>query len=207
MASAEEMKAYTESLRHHTPSLDIPLTEIVVFKLIEHPTEETTALIERDFVGAATGGEGIRRIGWGYSLDDPRTFIIMFDWRKIQDHWDFWQTPAFGPVIACITKCFEPGRPLVRHYKFDPPGMLKEEFVQVLVWDEGAERSADEIARKVESKSNSWVSRKAGFAMDLGEMTWCSVLLGYRTEAAARADEIGQKGETHLAKLKYNDNI
>jgi hypothetical protein len=39
----------------------------------------------------------------------------------------------------------------------------------------------------------------------MGEMTWCSVLLGYDSEEAAKSDEITPQCETHLLKLTYID--
>jgi len=206
MASKEQMKAYEMILREHKSSLDIPVTEIVVFKLLDDLNEETRTLIEKDFVTPASKGEGVLRIAWGSSLDDRRTFVLMFDWRCIQDHWAFWQTPEFDSVMSCINQCFEPGRPLVRHYKFEPPGMVREEYVQLLVWDEGNEKSSGELLGILEREGKSWKSSKAGFAVDMGEMTWCAVTLGYESEEAARADKIGKKGETHLLKLNYTDN-
>ncbi|KAK3081920.1 hypothetical protein LTS18_012160 [Coniosporium uncinatum] len=205
MGSKEQMKAYEMVLREHTSSLDIPVTEIVIFKLLDDLKEETMTLIEKDFVTPAGKGDGVRRIAWGCSLDDLRTFVLMFDWRCIQDHWAFWQTPEFEPVMSCINKCFEPGRPLVRHYKFEPSGMVRMEYVQLLVWDEGKEKDGEELMGLVEREGESWKNSKAGFAVDMGEMTWCAVTLGYESEKAARADKVGKKGETHLLKLQYLD--
>lgn len=92
----------------------------------------------------------------------PTTFLIMFDWRRIQDHWDFWQTPNFSPVISCISRCFEPGRPLVRHFRFEPAGMPSDDVVKVMVWDQGRdEGTGQEILEKVVNKNegaNSWVT-------------------------------------------------
>ncbi|KAK2808994.1 hypothetical protein FQN50_004268 [Emmonsiellopsis sp. PD_5] len=206
--TAADMKGYEQMLLQHTPpsSLDTPVTEIVIFKLAQDPTPQTRAAIEQDFIANSSKGEGVNRTAWGYSLDDPRTVVIMFDWRKIQDHWTFWQTPAFEPVIKCIETVFEPGRPLVRHYKFDPVGMVGEEYVQVMVWDEGQgqeERGKEEMEGKVKSKGQNWSSRKGGFAVDINEMTWYCTLLGYSSEAAAREDGIEAKGASHLVKLTY----
>jgi hypothetical protein len=38
-------------------------------------------------------------------------------------------------------------RSLVRHREFNTPGILNDGFVRVLVWDEGVERSAEEIGK------------------------------------------------------------
>lgn len=46
-------------------------------------------------------------------------FVWLLDWEKIQDHWDFWKTQSFPPVMVGISKLFEAGRPLVRHYDGD----------------------------------------------------------------------------------------
>ncbi|PGH14606.1 hypothetical protein AJ79_02941 [Helicocarpus griseus UAMH5409] len=201
-STAAEMKAYEQMLLQHKPALNIPVTEVVIFKLLENPTAETTE-VKQDFVANAGGGEGMRRTAWGYSLDDPRTVVMMFEWRKIQDHWAFWQTPAFEPVIKCIRTIFEPERPLVRHYKFDPPGMLEAEYIKVMVWDEGAEKSREEMEAKVKSDSQSCIGQRGGFAVDMNEMTWYCTLLGYPSEQAARSDGIEAQGEAHLVKFEY----
>ncbi|KAK2793978.1 hypothetical protein FQN52_000310 [Onygenales sp. PD_12] len=206
--TAAKMKGYEQMLLQHTPpsSLNIPVTEIVIFKLAHDRTPQTTAAIEQDFLANSAKGEGVNRTAWGYSLDDPRTVVIMFDWRKIQDHWAFWQTPAFEPVIKCIETVFEPGRPLVRHYKLDPVGMAGDEYVQVMVWDEDQgqeERGKEEMEGKVKSKGQNWSSRNGGFAVDMNETTWYCALLGYPSEAAAREDGIEAKGASHLVKFTH----
>jgi hypothetical protein len=133
MATAEDMKHVENMLRGHVSEMGYPVTEIALFKLAKDSDSDTAAKIERDFVKFAAMGEGVRRVGWGYSLTAPDTFVIMFSWRKIEDHWAFWQTEAFTPVINCISMCFKPGRPLVRHYKFEPSGMLSEEYVRLFI--------------------------------------------------------------------------
>ncbi|KPI43134.1 uncharacterized protein AB675_1788 [Cyphellophora attinorum] len=202
MATAEQMKQYEEVLKTHTPALNKPVTEIVIFRTKEEITEETRTALERDFVGPSSRGKGVRATAWGYALDDPRTFVIAFDWEKIQYHWDFWQTPEFATVMGAIDKWFVPGRPLVRHYDFNPPGLLKSKFVSISIWDEGEEKDVKEIKSKVNSEQQGWEARQAGFAADMGEMTWCAVVLGYGSEEAARADGIQPKGVTHLVQLK-----
>lgn len=204
MATAQEMQAYADYLSQHTISLNIPVTEIAILKLIPTANDETKAILKRDFIDATTHGEGIRRFSWGYSLDDPLTLILMYDWRMIQDHWAFWQTPAFERVSYAISTCLQPGRPLVRHYKFEPPEMLPHQFVQLLAWNEGEEKSAEETIGKVESKGKNWLDSRVGYAVDMNEMTWCSVLLGYNSEADARADQMKPRGETHLIKLEHH---
>ena len=196
------MKAYETALLEHKSALDIPVTEVVIFKLLNDRTDETTVSIERDFVANSIKAEGVKRISWGYSVDDPRTVILMFDWRKIQDHWAFWQTDYFPPVLGCIERLFEPGRPLVRHYEFDPVGMLDQEYVRVLVWDEqgGSLNSSADVMEGVGGNSS---IRKGGFAVDLDEMTWFCALLGYESEETASKDPVTFKGETHVVKLKF----
>lgn len=202
MVAAEEMKGYELALSNHTPCLDIPVTEVAVFKLREALTPDTLASIEKVFVGNSSAGRGVRRTGWGFSLDDPNTFIIMWDWDKIQDHWHFWQTPAFPPLMACIEKSFQDGL-LVRHYKFEPAGMVKEDTTQILIWDAGKEATSEEIARSITSKGTSWKSIKTGPAVDMGDMTWCCAMLGYDSAEAARADNIQPKEVSHLVRFKY----
>jgi hypothetical protein len=63
--------------------------------------------------------------------------VWMLDWDRIQDHWDFWQTPGFGPVMNTISKLFVPGRPFVRYYDFGEPGMVENKWIRLFVWDEG----------------------------------------------------------------------
>lgn len=202
MATAAQMKQYEEVLRTHTSALDKPVTEIAVFELKERLTDETKIALERDFAGLSARGKGVNSTAWGYSLDDSRTFIIIFDWEKIQYHWDFWQGPDFPTVMATIDKYFVPGRPLVRHYEFKPPGILKSEFVSISIWDEGEQKDVKEIEGRVECKTQTWEARQAAFAVDMAEMTWCAVILGYNSEEAARADGIKPQGVTHLLQLK-----
>lgn len=202
MATAEQMKQYEQVLKTHTSAMDKPVTEIAVFQTKEDITDEMKTALERNFAGLSSKGKGVNGTAWGYSLDDPRTFVIVFDWEKIQDHWDFWQGPDFPTVIATIDKYFVSGRPLVRHYDFKPPGFLKSEFVSISIWDEGEEKDVKEIESKVETKTQNWEARQAAFAVDMGEMTWCVVVLGYSSEEAARADGIKPKGVTCLLQLK-----
>jgi hypothetical protein len=66
--------------------------------------------------------------------------LIMFDWRRMQDHWAFWHTLAFVPVITTIQEVFVLGQPLVRHYKLGSgPGMSRQERQRVIVWDAAAD--------------------------------------------------------------------
>lgn len=203
MSLAEQMKQYEQVLLQTAPVQGVPVTEIVLFKLIAEPTQEAFDSIKKDFVDNAITGQGIRRISWGPSLDDSKTFALMFDWDKIEDHWTYWQTPQFEPVMACINKWFEPGRPLVRHYQFEPPGMVTKEYTRVYVWDNGTNDGTDRILASVADENDKSVGHKAGFAVDPGEVTWCCVLKGYESEAKARESNVAAKHETHLLKLQF----
>ncbi|KAK5953722.1 hypothetical protein OHC33_004991 [Knufia fluminis] len=208
-----DMQAVTAQLLAHTPksSLDIPLTEIVVFKLLpQHtpPSPSDLSTIQNDFAAKSAAGEGVRRVAWGCSLDDPSTVIIMFDWRRIQDHWAFWSTPAFEPVMRVISTLFEPGRPLVRHYRFGDGGMLRQEWQRVVVFDYGEEGKGEDemkglLGVKGEGEGQAWKGWRGGFAADVGEGSWYCGCLGYESEEAMTKDDEGlvRKGETHLVKL------
>lgn len=202
MATVDEMKAYEQVLLQHTSALDVPVTEVVIFKLRKGRDEATLNQIKEQFLKNAARGNGVNRTAWGFSTDDPRTVVAMFDWQKIQDHWAFWQTDLFPPVIQCISTVFEPGRPLVRHYKFDPPGMLDTKYVQVLVWDEGVERRPEEMVSTVTRQKQTWIQRKGAFAVDMNETTWYCELQGFSSEADARASGTVPRGETHLVELE-----
>lgn len=202
MATADEMRAYEQVLLQHTSALDVPVTEVVIFKLREDRSEATLKRIKTEFLMNAARGKGVNRTAWGCSMDDPSTVVVMFDWQKIQDHWAFWQTDLFPPVIQCISSVFEEGRPLVRHYKFDPPGMLDTRYVRVLVWDEGVERQPEEMVSAVTNRNQSWIQRKGAFAVDMNEMTWYCELQGFSTETDARASGTEPKKETHLIELE-----
>ncbi|KAF2180149.1 hypothetical protein K469DRAFT_693596 [Zopfia rhizophila CBS 207.26] len=139
MATAEQMAAYTALMREYKPAQDRPVTEIAIFKLKEPQSPSTLSYFETQIIHNTIPGKGIKRQAWGFSLSDPHSFVWMLDWEKIQDHWDFWQTPAFGPVIAGIEKLFVPGRPLVRHYEFKPAGMLGKSVQRVFIWNEEEE--------------------------------------------------------------------
>lgn len=203
MSLAEQMKQYEQILLQTAPIQGVPVTEIVLFKFISEPTQQTFDSIKKDFVDNAINGKGIKRISWGPSLDDSKTFALMFDWEKIEDHWSFWQTPEFEPVMGCINQWFEPGRPLVRHYQFDPPGMLGQEYQRVWVWDNESSEGSDKILAAVSNANDQSSDHKAGFAVDPGEVTWCCVVKGYESEAKAREEDITKKLETHLLKLRF----
>lgn len=203
MSLAQQMKQYEQQLLQTAPVQGVPVTEIVLFKLIAEPTQETFDSIKQDFVDNAITGTGIKRISWGPSLDDSKAFALMFDWEKIEDHWAFWQKPEFEPVMACINKWFEPGRPLVRHYQFDPPGMLDQEFTRVWVWDNGSNEGDDKILAAVVNEHDKAVAKKAAFAVDPGELSWCCVLAGYESEDKAREGSVTKRFETHLLKLRF----
>lgn len=205
MSLAEQMKGYENALRQQITALGEPVTEIALFRLLADATPTALESIQRDFVDNSAAGDGVRCVAWGPSLDDPRVVILMWDWRRIEDHWAFWQTARFPPVMACIERWFEPGRPLVRHYRFDPPGMPRRPYVRVLLWDHGEAATAAEITRKVAGAGTGASERKAAFAVDPGELTWCTVLSGYEDEAQARADELeaAHVQEAHLVKLEF----
>lgn len=126
----------------------------------------------------------------------------MLDWEKIQDHWDFWQTPAFAPVIACIDKIFVPGRPLVRHYEFKPQGMLRQNVQKVFVWND--ESRAEKVETLMRTKSHE-SARKDAYAVDMHEASWRCVIYGYDDEDAASKDEtVEWEGlEAHVVKLTF----
>jgi len=177
----------------------------VLFKLLADPTQETLESIKRDFVDNSATAAGCPRLSWALSLDDPCTIIFTFDWDRIQYHWDFWQLPEFEPVMACINKWFEPGMPLVRHYLFDPPGMLDSQYVRVFVWEHSSEVDRDVLVQQVSNKENKSRHVRAGFAIDPGQPKWCCVLLGYDSEDEARATTFTAKMETHLVKPEFVD--
>jgi hypothetical protein len=207
MATSAQMAAYAEVLRTHTSALDKCVTEITIFKLKDPRSNATTTEFEEQILANTVKGKGIKRMAWGYSLDDPKTLVWMLDWAKIQDHWDFWQTPEFGPVMRSISNLFVEGRPLVRHYDFQPPGMLDQEILHVIVWDEGAPGKAeDDLRATVAPASDHGVIAKASksaYAVDMDETTWCCTLLGFEDEAAARAAKVTPRGEAHVCRMKY----
>ncbi|KAH8901733.1 hypothetical protein GQ53DRAFT_631399 [Thozetella sp. PMI_491] len=211
MATAAQMASLTEVLRKHSSALDKPVTEIAIFKLKEMHTDATTAEFEKNIIANTFKGTGIKRMAWGYSLSDPKTLVWMLDWVKIQDHWDFWQTPEFGPVISTITNLFIEGRPLVRHYDFRPPGMLDQEFLHIRVWDEGESNKTDEEIRATLAATDNdfggYKAEKGAYAVDMGEMNWYCTLTGYEDEDMARAAKLTPRGETHLLQLKYYNDL
>ena len=96
MASVEQMAGYAAHLHAHTPapSKGKPVTEIAIFKLQapfaqDHAaaTEEFESQIAANTAPGKPHAKGIRKIAWGFSADDPATFIWMLDWDKIEDHW------------------------------------------------------------------------------------------------------------------------
>ncbi|KAI1843416.1 hypothetical protein JX265_013298 [Neoarthrinium moseri] len=215
MATAEEMAAYTQRLISHTSAQDKPVTEIAVFKLnpafaTDHAAaaaEFESQIIEQTAPGKPYA-KGIRRVSWGFSKDDPETFVWMLDWDKIQDHWEFWQTPGFQPVISTINKLFVPGRPLVRHYDFGEPGMIETAWIRLFVWDEKKEGATPEAAYGKVMKTNAprtATGERQAYAVDVDEMTWYCLLLGFENETGAAKAEVqsGFDGEDHIVQLKY----
>lgn len=95
MSLAQAMKAHQSNLRRQITALDVPVTEVAIFKLISNATEETLDSIRKDFILNSATADKISRLSWGQSLDDPKAIIMFYDWRRIQDHWDFWQQPEF----------------------------------------------------------------------------------------------------------------
>lgn len=214
MATAEEMAAYTARLQAHTSAQDKPVAEICVFKLLpEYAADHASALAEFEsqmIASTAPGKEhsvGIRRLSWGFSLDDPATLVWMLDWAKIQDHWAFWQSPAFPAVMGCITRLFAPGRPLVRHYDFGEQGMLdaKYQFARILVRDDETEKGSGDVVRPDAEGAE---QTRVAYAVDVDEMTWWCSLLGYANEQEARAAKVDRSKwvESHILKLKYLEN-
>ncbi|KAI1339108.1 hypothetical protein F5Y15DRAFT_94116 [Xylariaceae sp. FL0016] len=215
MATADEMAAYTQRLLAHTSAHNKPVTEIAIFKL--NPAYATdhaaaTAEFESQILSQTAPGKpyakGILRTSWGFSMHDPTTLVWMLDWEKIQDHWEFWQTPGFGPVISAITKLFVPGRPLVRHYDFGEQGMLGTPWVRVFVWDEKKEGvKPEEACGRVlgPGVSKSETIKRQAYAVDVDEMTWYCLLLGYEDENDAAAQEVlpDFQGEDHTVRLKF----
>ena len=204
MATAEQMAAYTAMLSQYKPAQDKPVTEIAVFKLNEPQSPELLEYFEKEIIANTTPDEGINKQAWGFSLSDPKTHVWMLDYDKIQDHWAFWQTPAFTPVIAAITKLFEAGRPLVRHYDFQPAGLLDEPFQRVVVWNDEAkvgQKAADLVKGKSVAKN-----AKEAYAVDMDETTWRCAVFGYSSQEDADKDEIvaPEGAESHLVKLKFS---
>ncbi|OJJ01769.1 hypothetical protein ASPVEDRAFT_651057 [Aspergillus versicolor CBS 583.65] len=213
MATAEQMAAYAAYLRSHTVAHNKPVTEICIFQLqpqFWHDHSTALAKFESQIVAnTAPGGnkpnaQGIRKIAYGFSVDDAGAFVWMLDWEKIQDHWDFWQTAAFPPVMNAITELFVAGRPLVRHYDFGEAGMLDREFevARVLVWDDGEVKPLGNVTSCVNARQT-----REGYAVDVNETTWWCSLLGYESEADCRADELnvrcGPAAEKHIVRLQY----
>jgi quinol monooxygenase YgiN len=198
MTLAQAMKEHEDNLRRQVTALNVPVTEVVIFKLLCDATEDALNSIRKDFVLNSATGDGLLRLSWGQSHDDPKAILMFLDWRRIQDHWRFWQQPEFETVFACITKWFEPGPPVVHHYVFDPPGMIDAEFVRVLIWDGGVASLPTDVIERVCEKDNDVEIVRAGFAVDPGAATRCCVLLGYHSEETARAHQFTRKEHTHL---------
>lgn len=133
MSLAQAMKAHESNLRRQITVLDVPVTEVVIFKLISNATKGALDSIRKDFILNSATANGLSRLSWGQSLDDPKAIIMFYDCRRIQDHWDSWQQSEFEAIFACIAKWFEPGPPIVHHYVFDSPGMVDTELVRVLI--------------------------------------------------------------------------
>jgi hypothetical protein len=206
MSLAEAMKGHEDRLRQQVKCLDTPVTEVVVFKLKAEATPEALAAIRKDFVLNATAQKEPIRIGWGRSLDDAKTVVMLFDWQKIQHHWDFWQQPEFEPVMASINQWFEPGTPNVHHYLFKPPGMVETNFVRVSVWDNQEEATAEDLVASVSQTQGKLLRTQAGFAVDPDAATKCCVLVGFEDEEAARSHDFVTKQETHLVRPEFLGN-
>jgi hypothetical protein len=203
MSLAQAMKAHEDNLRRQVTALNVPVTEVVIFRLLCDATEDALNSIRKDFVLNSATGDGLLRLGWGTSHDDPKAIIMLLGWRRIQDHWDFWQQPEFETVFACITKWFEPGPPIVHHYVFDPPGMIDTELVRVLVWDNGVASLPTDAIERVCEKDEDVGHVRAGFAVDPGAATQCCVLLGYHSEETARNHQFARKEHTHLVSPEF----
>jgi quinol monooxygenase YgiN len=203
MSLAQAMKAHEDNLRSQVTALDVPVTEVVIFKLLTDATEEALNAIRKDFLHNAATANGLIRLSWDQSLDDPKSIVMFFDWRRIQDHWDFWQQPEFEAVFACITKWFEPGAPIVHHYAFDTPGMIDTECVRVLIWDNDVASLPADLIEQVCGKDDRSEQVRAGSAVDPEEATRCCVLLGYHSEETAKAHRFTRKEHTHLVKPEF----
>ncbi|KAK6219345.1 hypothetical protein LQW54_002333 [Pestalotiopsis sp. IQ-011] len=203
------MAAYTQRLLAYTPAQNKPVTEIAIFKLnTEFAADHDAAAMEFEsqiIEQAAPGkpfAKGIRR-------ERPdSTCVWMLDWEKIQDHWEFWQTPGFPPIINAINKLFIPGRPLVRHYDFGGQGMIETTWVRLFIWDEKMDDAAAEVALSKVLKNDAIETapaRRQGYAVYVVETTWCCPLIGYKDERRAVEEEIQQdfSGEDHVLDLKY----
>ncbi|KAH6672078.1 hypothetical protein B0J14DRAFT_669673 [Halenospora varia] len=134
--SQEQMERYIKILLEHTKQQGVPVTEIISFKLKESASEATT-------------------------VESETTLTWMMDWEKIEDHCDFWQTDKFLPVMAGTSRLFVEGRPLVGHYKFEPMGLLHNEFVRVVIWDEREKATVDEV-RNEKTLGHGYLERKGG---------------------------------------------
>lgn len=201
MATAEQMAAYAASLSHYLPAQDKPVTEVVIFRLKDSQSAATLTDFEQEIILNTRSGAGVKRQAYGFSLTDSKTFIWMLDWEKIQDHWDFWQTPAFPPVIACIKRLFEEGRPLVRHYDFAPMGMLLQELQRVIVW----QSETVDLSTHVLRGTSRAIANKAGNAVDMQETAWRCILMGYKCDQDADSEGFVDQEhvEAHLVRLKF----
>jgi hypothetical protein len=201
----EQMAQYTKVLLEHTQNQGIPVTEVVIFKLKQPFTKETGHQFRTQIFSNANKAIGITRSAWGNSLNNPKVLIWMIDWKKIEDHWDFWQTEDFLPVMAGINDLFVEGRPLVRHYNFEPQGMLHSEFVRVVVWDEKEKRDKDEAMKK-KNLARNCSERKGAFAIDMQEDTWFCTLLGYKSLEEAQIDVEVDAVENHVVQFQHGAN-
>lgn len=206
MSLAQAMKGHENNLRQQVTCLNTPVTEVVVFELKAEATPEALAAIRKDFVLNAAAHKEPMRIGWGRSLDDAKTVVMLFDWQKIEDHWAFWQQPEFEPVMASISQWFEPGTPNVHHYLFEPPGMVEASFVRVFVWDNQRKVPFEDLVACVSQTQGKLLRTRAGFAVDPNAETKCCVLLGFDDEKAARSPDVVPKQESHLLQPEYLAN-
>ncbi|GKT45201.1 uncharacterized protein ColSpa_05382 [Colletotrichum spaethianum] len=218
MGSVEQMAGYRDYLLAETPpaSLGKPVTEICLFKLLPTYARDHTAA-EAEFcsqiVANTTPGKpyakGIRALTWGFSEADPATFFWTLDWDKIENHWDFWLTPSFSPVIAAINKLFEPGRPLVRHFDFDgaktPSRTLS--VARFMIWDDGTEGVTEGRARALGNSKGMAREVLEGYAVDVNEQTWWCSLLLYESLEEAADDHVksGDGAESHIVRLRRQD--
>lgn len=216
MATSDQMAGYAAHLNANTPasSKGKPVTEIAIFNLqspydLDHEaaaSEFESQIVEHCQPGAPYA-KGIRKIAWGFSVDDPKAFVWLLDWHRIEDHWDFWLTPGFPPVIETITKLFTPGRPLVRHFDFGRAGMLdkKVSVARIAVWDDGTQGKASGRAVSLLQTNSGAIDGRGGYAVDLDEGTWWSTLLGFDTESDATRAEVksGQDAVDNTFLLKY----
>jgi hypothetical protein len=213
--SVDQMRVYRDQLLAHTPaeSKGKPCTEVCIFKLKpEYASDHATTLsiFESEYAPNADPSKpwskGIRRIGWGISVDDPSSMVFTVDWDAIEYHWDFWLSEGFPPLMAAISKLFESGRPLVRHYNFGGKGTPPAElpFLRIAVWDDGDAREGN-VSKSSNAALAGTDNVREGYAIDMQETTWWCSLLAFASESEALETKIqtGRDAVSHVYKVRY----